>query len=170
MRLQPRVCRIGEDNWHAVRNGPSSSWALTARRPCTRVRCATFGEAAGELLIVSSFVRPVLYSSYSRSLSSSTFRQQPPRSPMVLDAALLCAPVGSSFVSRSFPPPALQNVPLPYILDQLHNLAVHYWDKPETADCTISELAVVFLHRRRSQSCSSCAHPTATTIPTLSFS
>ncbi|KAI5120480.1 hypothetical protein M0805_006500 [Coniferiporia weirii] len=47
-----------------------------------------------------------------------------------------CAPVGP-FVPRPFPPPALENVPLPYILDQLHNLAVHYWDKPETADCTI---------------------------------
>ena len=39
---------------------------------------------------------------------------------------------------RPFPPPALENVPLPYILDQLHNLAVNYWDKPHTADCTIS--------------------------------
>ena len=49
-----------------------------------------------------------------------------------------CAPVGP-FVHRPFPPPALENVPLPYILDQLHNLAIHYWDKPETADCTIRE-------------------------------
>ena len=58
-----------------------------------------------------------------------------------------CAQAGrpsSSFVpsvvfARPFPPPALENVPLPYILDQLHNLAVNYWDKPHTADCTVSE-------------------------------
>ena len=42
------------------------------------------------------------------------------------------------FVPRPFPPPALANVPVEYILDQLHNLALHYWSKPETADCTIS--------------------------------
>ena len=39
--------------------------------------------------------------------------------------------------TRSFPPPALQNVPIQYILEQLHNLALNYWDKPQTADCTI---------------------------------
>ena len=47
------------------------------------------------------------------------------------------------FIPRPFPPPALVDVPLEYIVDQLHNLAPQYWNRPETADCTISE-AVAF--------------------------
>ncbi|TDL24955.1 hypothetical protein BD410DRAFT_785697 [Rickenella mellea] len=43
----------------------------------------------------------------------------------------------STFVPRPFPPPSLANVPVDFIVDRLHHLAVHYWDKPETADCTI---------------------------------
>lgn len=43
----------------------------------------------------------------------------------------------SQFEPRPFPPPSLVGVPIEYIIDQLHNLAPHYWDKPETADCTI---------------------------------
>jgi len=43
----------------------------------------------------------------------------------------------ASFVPRPFPPPSLTGVPVEYIIDQLHNLAPHYWDKPQTADCTI---------------------------------
>lgn len=43
-----------------------------------------------------------------------------------------------SFVPRPFPPPSLANVPVEYIIDQLHTLAPHYWSKPETADCSIS--------------------------------
>ncbi|KAJ6618894.1 hypothetical protein B0H10DRAFT_1794539 [Mycena sp. CBHHK59/15] len=43
----------------------------------------------------------------------------------------------SLFTARPFPPPSLTGVPVEYIIDQLHNLAPHYWDKPETADCTI---------------------------------
>ncbi|KAI0345263.1 hypothetical protein BDW22DRAFT_1405990 [Trametopsis cervina] len=42
-----------------------------------------------------------------------------------------------SFVPRPFPPPALANVPVEYIIEQLHTLAPHYWSKPETADCSI---------------------------------
>lgn len=42
-----------------------------------------------------------------------------------------------SFNPRPFPPPSLVGVPTEYIIDQLHLLAPHYWDKPETADCTI---------------------------------
>ncbi|KAI0078116.1 hypothetical protein K474DRAFT_1674297 [Panus rudis PR-1116 ss-1] len=42
-----------------------------------------------------------------------------------------------TFVPRPFPPPALANVPVEYIVDQLHSLAPNYWSKPETADCTI---------------------------------
>ncbi|RDB21523.1 hypothetical protein Hypma_011764 [Hypsizygus marmoreus] len=33
--------------------------------------------------------------------------------------------------------PVLAGVPLEYIIDQLRNLASHYWNKPETTDCTI---------------------------------
>ena len=41
------------------------------------------------------------------------------------------------FVPRPFPPPALADVPLEYIIDQLRRLAPHYWSRPETSDCTI---------------------------------
>jgi len=43
-----------------------------------------------------------------------------------------------SFNPKPFPPPALSDVPVEYIIDQLHGLANQFWDKPETADCTIS--------------------------------
>lgn len=49
---------------------------------------------------------------------------------------------GVSFVLRPFPPPHLVGVPVDYIVAQLHKLAQAYWDKPETADCTLSK------HRR----------------------
>lgn len=42
-----------------------------------------------------------------------------------------------SFEPRQFPPPSLSGVPIEYIVKQLHSLADTYWDKPETADCTI---------------------------------
>ncbi|KAJ6567035.1 hypothetical protein B0H19DRAFT_939851 [Mycena capillaripes] len=45
--------------------------------------------------------------------------------------------MASLFTPRAFPPPSLTDVPVEYIIDQLHNLASHYWDKPDTADCTI---------------------------------
>ncbi|KAG1754316.1 hypothetical protein EDB19DRAFT_1902469 [Suillus lakei] len=38
---------------------------------------------------------------------------------------------------RPFPPPSLTDVPHEYIIDQLRSLASHYWDRPQTADCTI---------------------------------
>ena len=41
------------------------------------------------------------------------------------------------FVPRPFPPPALADVPLEYIIAQLRRLASHYWSRPETSDCTI---------------------------------
>jgi hypothetical protein len=44
------------------------------------------------------------------------------------------------FVPRPFPPPSLVHVPVEYIIDQLHYLAPHYWNRPETTDCTISEI------------------------------
>ncbi|KAL0946828.1 hypothetical protein HGRIS_012997 [Hohenbuehelia grisea] len=43
----------------------------------------------------------------------------------------------ASFAHRAFPPPSLSGVPVEYIIDQLHNLAHCYWNKPDTADCTI---------------------------------
>lgn len=90
------------------------------------------------------------YSSPFVFLQSSTPHALNKSDAMVVDSSSVvrdsstssCAPVGP-FVPRPFPPPALENVPLPYILDQLHNLAIHYWDKPETADCTISECSIV---------------------------
>lgn len=42
-----------------------------------------------------------------------------------------------SFEPRPFPPLSLTGVPIEYVTDQLHNLATQFWDKPETADCTI---------------------------------
>jgi len=32
---------------------------------------------------------------------------------------------------------ALQDIPVQYIVDQLHRLGPFYWHKPETTDCTI---------------------------------
>ncbi|KAI0748510.1 hypothetical protein C8Q80DRAFT_1270907 [Daedaleopsis nitida] len=43
-----------------------------------------------------------------------------------------------AFVPRPFPPPALADVPLEYIVDQLRRLATYYWTRPETSDCTIA--------------------------------
>ncbi|KAF8077791.1 hypothetical protein FPV67DRAFT_1405030 [Lyophyllum atratum] len=48
-----------------------------------------------------------------------------------------CKPPTPSFEPTRFPSPSLEDVPLEYIIDQLRNLASHYWNKPETADCTI---------------------------------
>lgn len=48
-------------------------------------------------------------------------------------------------VPRPFPPPALANVPVEYIVNQLHSLAPHYWSKPETSDCTIGTTSIVSL-------------------------
>ncbi len=45
-----------------------------------------------------------------------------------------------AFEHRPFPPPSLSGVPIEYITGQLHNLASEFWDKPDTADCTISAL------------------------------
>ena len=47
------------------------------------------------------------------------------------------------FSPRPFPPPALVDVPLEYIVDQLHNLASNYWNKPDTADCIIGRRLVL---------------------------
>lgn len=49
------------------------------------------------------------------------------------------SPETPSFIHRPFPPSPLAGVPEAYIVDQLRNLAPNYWNKPETADCTISE-------------------------------
>ncbi|KAF8798119.1 hypothetical protein BYT27DRAFT_7203831 [Phlegmacium glaucopus] len=58
-----------------------------------------------------------------------------------LASAQDCKPVSPpsmlSFEPRAFPPPSLTGVPIEYIVGQLHNFATQYWDKPETADCTI---------------------------------
>ncbi|KAF9566369.1 hypothetical protein CPC08DRAFT_720028 [Agrocybe pediades] len=42
-----------------------------------------------------------------------------------------------SFQPKPFPPPALKDVPIEYITDQLHAMGAQYWDELETADCTI---------------------------------
>ena len=64
---------------------------------------------------------PVLADSSKFTMSSSTSRS------------------ASAFVPRPYPPPSLAGVPNEYILNRLHHLAPHYWNKPETADCTIGE-------------------------------
>jgi len=42
-----------------------------------------------------------------------------------------------SFNTKPFPPPGLTDVPVEYIIKQLHTMAPHFWDHPDTADCTI---------------------------------
>jgi len=43
------------------------------------------------------------------------------------------------------PPSTLTDVPIEYIIEQLRSLAPHYWENPETADCTISPSEFRFL-------------------------
>lgn len=57
-------------------------------------------------------------------------------SPMLPDDS----PPAPAFIPRHFPPPALAGVPVDYIIHKLHQLAPKYWDKPDTADCTISKI------------------------------
>jgi hypothetical protein len=52
----------------------------------------------------------------------------------------------SFFTPRPFPPPSLAGVPIEYIVGQLRALAPQYWDKPETADCTICASPRNFLY------------------------
>lgn len=61
----------------------------------------------------------------------------PPMAPSQ-DCKPVFPPSMPSFEPRAFPPPSLTGVPIEYIIGQLHNFATQYWDKPETADCTIS--------------------------------
>ncbi|KAJ7085649.1 hypothetical protein B0H15DRAFT_801806 [Mycena belliarum] len=65
-----------------------------------------------------------------RCRSAASPSPSPPLKPSDLTTAAL-------FTARAFPPPSLSGVPVEYIIDQLHNLAPHYWDKPDTADCTL---------------------------------
>ncbi|KAJ3567015.1 hypothetical protein NP233_g6636 [Leucocoprinus birnbaumii] len=53
----------------------------------------------------------------------------------------------ASFSPRPFPPSTLSDVPIEYIIEQLRNLAPYYWEKPETADCTII-VPIPFVGRR----------------------
>lgn len=39
---------------------------------------------------------------------------------------------------------APQDIPVQYIVDQLHRLGPFYWHKPETTDCTIREFLLSF--------------------------
>ncbi|KAF5380964.1 hypothetical protein D9615_004099 [Tricholomella constricta] len=48
-----------------------------------------------------------------------------------------CKPSTPSLERQQSPSPSLDEVPLAYIVDQLRNLASHYWNKSETTDCTI---------------------------------
>ncbi|KAK7038121.1 hypothetical protein R3P38DRAFT_2904562 [Favolaschia claudopus] len=63
-----------------------------------------------------------------RSRSGSSSRSLKPSTPLS---------TASLFTPRAFPPPSLTGVPVDYIIDQLHSLAFQYWDKPDTADCTL---------------------------------
>ncbi|KAF9227736.1 hypothetical protein BS17DRAFT_774230 [Gyrodon lividus] len=58
--------------------------------------------------------------------------------PVHMDSTPNTSPPSSQFTTRPFPPPALADVPVEYIMDQLHNLAPLYWNRQETADCTIT--------------------------------
>ena len=77
--------------------------------------------------------------------SFSPYNRSPFADPHPLSLSLLTASKttmsssASAFVPRPYPPPSLAGVPNEYILNRLHHLAPHYWNKPETADCTIGE-------------------------------
>lgn len=74
-----------------------------------------------------------------------------------------------SFNPRPFPPPSLAGVPTEYIVDQLRALASQYWNKPETADCTISGSLQPYYHICPSETnCSySCSSRSRTTSPSF---
>ncbi|KAF9246365.1 hypothetical protein BU15DRAFT_85137 [Melanogaster broomeanus] len=74
---------------------------------------------------------------YPLSLDNKSFSTLPASAHMDSTPNTSSSPSPSQFTARPFPPPALTNVPVEYIMDQLHNLAPHYWNRPETADCTI---------------------------------
>ncbi|KAK7046898.1 hypothetical protein R3P38DRAFT_88882 [Favolaschia claudopus] len=65
-----------------------------------------------------------------RCRSGASMSSSPPLKPSDISTASL-------FTPRAFPPPSLTGVPVEYIIDQLHTFAPHYWNKPDTADCTI---------------------------------
>ncbi|KAJ7253735.1 hypothetical protein B0H12DRAFT_1202455 [Mycena haematopus] len=66
-----------------------------------------------------------------RCRSGASMSSSPPFKPSApISTASLLTP-------RAFPPPSLTDVPVEYITDQLHNLAPLFWDKPDTADCTL---------------------------------
>jgi len=69
----------------------------------------------------------------SRGTSPGDSMLSSARVPMLPDVP----PSTPAFVPRPFPPPALAGVPVEYIIHKLHQLAQKYWDKPDTADCTI---------------------------------
>ena len=83
----------------------------------------------------TSAIASGLHSTISTSTSSARVTQVANRFP------------NHRFIPRPFPPPALANVPVEYIVDQLHSLASNYWSKPETADCTISMYSRLCLDR-----------------------
>lgn len=84
-----------------------------------------------------------------KKVQDDTFLSQYCRgSGQIMAPAQDCKPPSMpSFEPRAFPPPSLTGVPIEYIVGQLHNFAAQYWDKPETADCTIStSFHLTFLH------------------------
>ncbi|KAH8827337.1 hypothetical protein DL96DRAFT_1245557 [Flagelloscypha sp. PMI_526] len=60
------------------------------------------------------------------------------------------------FTPRPFPPPSLKHVPVEYIISQLRSLAVHYWNKPASADCT---LVIPVPHAKRTPSTTPTGSP-----------
>ncbi|KAH7929680.1 hypothetical protein BV22DRAFT_1102332 [Leucogyrophana mollusca] len=87
------------------------------------------------------------HSSTAQCSSGDTALPPPKHVPMD-STPCSSASSSSSFAPRPFPPPALADVPVEYIVDQLRNLAPLYWNRPETADCTI--IVPVPHHRVRS--------------------
>ncbi|KZT26618.1 hypothetical protein NEOLEDRAFT_1177601 [Neolentinus lepideus HHB14362 ss-1] len=57
--------------------------------------------------------------------------------PPAIPVQPLSQPMIPSFIPRPFPPPALEDVPLEYVIAQLHRLAPCYWGNMETTDCTL---------------------------------
>src|ERR1700734_2312050 len=77
----------------------------------------------------------------SRGTSPGDSMLSSARVPMLPDVP----PSTPAFVPRPFPPPALAGVPVEYIIHKLHQLAQKYWDKPDTADCTINKILGIII-------------------------
>jgi hypothetical protein len=115
------VCFKREQREHSA----SGSVVDTLHRP-THYICASFVQILGTQALPDLAMD-------SKCISER--KRQPPTDNPVANPA-----PGVAFNVRPFPPNNLVGVPVDFIVTSLNKFAPHYWQKPQTADCTISAL------------------------------